>query len=165
MMFFGVDSPEDIPSIPENAMLFMEEIYTVTIGGTSYVYGKTIVMDSNKYCIYTFKGVSFGVSGLPHDYSVTGGYVYNVNDVEDYNGLFAGASFNEITQISGGAVAMNGVYSEILSGVGYGSASIGVSITHYDTPYGDWIYGEADIGWYDNVYNYYTPSYQGPSHA
>lgn len=153
MMFFDVDSADDLPELPENCMVFIENIWSITIAGITYVHRTTIVMDEDKYCMYSFNGVSYGVSGVAHDYCETVGYVYNVEDVSDFCGFFYGGSFNEMYRISGGAVATNGVYSEIISGVGYGSASLGLIITHYSTPSGDWTYGKASIRWRQTPYS------------
>ena len=157
MTLFGVASPEDIPPLPENAMYFLENTTIVTICGIAWVHGISIVMDCDKYCMYVFNGISVGVSLLPHDFSVTAGYVYNVNDVSDFCGAFYGASYNEIYDINGGAIASNGVYTEIISGVGYGSASLGTSITYYETTATDWTYGKAPINWSNSVYNRTNP--------
>ena len=153
MNFWGVNSITDIPKLPDNAMLFMEDITSVTIGGVTYIHGRTIVMDNNKYCEYLFNGVGYGVSGLPFDACTTAGYVYGVSDVSDFEGWFYGGSFNQLYHISGGAIAPNGVYSKILSGNGFASTSIGGSITYYSTPQSRWKYGKANINWYNSIYH------------
>ena len=160
--FFGVDSEEDLPELPENCMVFIENIWTITIAGISYVHGTTIVMDKDKYCMYSFNGISYGVSGIPYDYCETVGYVYNVEEVSDFCGFFYGGSFNEVYRISGGAVATNGVYSEIISGVGFGSASLGVSVTYYSTAFDDWKYGKANITWHHTPQNALSKAYYYP---
>jgi len=154
LAFFGVDSVEELPTLPENCMVFVENITTITIMGVAYVHGVTIVMDNDKYCMYSFNGVSMGVSGIPYDYSVTKGYVYNMESVDDFNGVFFGGSINYLTDIVGGAVAPNGVTSEIIDGVGYMAPSISGSVTFYDTPYTDWQYEKAEINFQQHPYNY-----------
>ena len=52
MAFWGVSSPEDVPNLPEGAMLFVENITCLTIYGVTIIEGRTIVFDENKYCEY-----------------------------------------------------------------------------------------------------------------
>lgn len=52
----------------------------------------------------------------------------------------------------GGAVAPNGVTAEILGTYGYFGPSIGLTFTYYSSLSSDWIYGKANINWYDNNY-------------
>lgn len=107
-----------------------------------------ILSHAEPLCAYLYSSlqlVLLSLSGIPYDYSETKGYVYGINKVEDFCGNFYGAAFNGIANIEGGAWARNGVHSEIIYGNGFMSASAGVSITRYDTPQGDWIYGKANI--------------------
>ena len=134
LAFFGVDSPEELPEMSDDCMVFLENTWIFSILGLSYVQGASIVMDADKYCMYSFWGFSAGASGIPYDYSVTKGYVYGVKNVEDFCGNFYGATFNGIADIEGGARATNGVRSDIICGNGFMSASAGFNITRYDTP-------------------------------
>ena len=155
MKFWGVDSINAVPEIPDNAMLVVENISSVTLGEITYIHGRSIVMDNDKYCEYLFNGVGYGVSGAPVDFCETLGYVYGVNDVQDYEGWFYGGSFNQLANINGGAIATNGVYSEIIYGQGFVSPSLGASATYYSTPQNDWVYGKAKIKWHAPVYREY----------
>ena len=154
MTFFGVNSPEEIPELPDNCMLFLENIQSIDYGGITCIQGQTIVMSYDKYCVYTFGGAGIGKSVVPFDQSVTAGYVYNVVSIEDYEGLFFGASSNSILNCSGEAVALNGVYATVLAGEGYASASIGGSVTYYSSVYNNWQYGRAPISWYSSPHAY-----------
>ena len=58
-------------------------------------------------------------SGIPYDFSVTKGYVYGVENIEDFCGNFYGTAFNGVADIEGGAWARNGVHSEIICGNGF----------------------------------------------
>ncbi|MFR1562791.1 MAG: RHS repeat-associated core domain-containing protein, partial [Oscillospiraceae bacterium] len=153
LAFFGVDSPEGLPEMPDDCMVFLENTWTFPIYGTSFVHGTSIVMDADKYCTYSFWGFSLGASGIPYDFSVTKGYVYGVENTEDFCGNFYGTAFNGVADIEGGAWARNGVHSEIICGNGFMSASAGFSITRYDTPQKSWKYGKAKINWYNNPHN------------
>lgn len=158
LKMFGVDSEEDLPELPDNAMYFFENTTSISIFGVTWVHGRSIVMDRDKYCIYTFTGMSSGISLIPYDYSVTAGYVYNVDSIYDYCGYFYSGSINYVYQIEGGAISSSDVYTEILGGTGYGSGSIGVSVTYYTTSYSDWVYGKAPITWTGNTYNRFDPT-------
>ena len=153
LAFFGVDSSEGLPEMPDDCMVFLENTWTFPIYGTSFVHGTSIVMDADKYCTYSFWGFSLGASGIPYDFSVTKGYVYGVENIEDFCGNFYGTAFNGVADIEGGAWARNGVHSEIICGNGFMSASAGFSITRYDTPQKSWKYGKAKINWYNNPHN------------
>ncbi len=97
MAFFGVDTPEDVPVLEDNCMVFMENIVSISImGHVSIVAGHTIVMDNDKYCEYAFEGLSFGAGVLPVDRCTTAGYVYGVKEPSDYAGFFGGASGNMV---------------------------------------------------------------------
>ena len=148
MKFFNVSSADELPPLPDNAMVVAENVLTLpTPFGFSFVYGRSIVMDNDKYCEYTFSGYSYG-GGFPVDRYDTVGYVYGVEAVSDYEGLFLGGSVNLIADIQGGAVAPNKVWSEVIGGNGFISASSGVSITNYTASSADWIYGKANVHWY-----------------
>lgn len=152
MQFFGVSNPDDVPILEDNQMVFMENVRSVAFG----VSGVTIVMDNNKYCMYTFTGVSTSIikGSLPYELGVTKGYVYNVNTPSDYEGAFLGQSTILPGTASGGAVVPNilrlpnGVYAEIISGDSWLAGSSGFSATYYFADTSDWAYGEADINWY-----------------
>ena len=153
MAFYGVDSPSEVPEMPEGAMIFVENITSISVfGGGAIVEGRTIVMDANKYCEYTFVGVGWSKSvSIPLDRMISQGYVYGVENVTDYCGNFYGASANMLSDVFGGAVAFNGVYSEIVGGMGFAS-SVGISITGYATDQTNWIYGKANMVVLPNPY-------------
>ena len=88
---------------------------------------------------------------IPMDYSITAGYVYGLEAVTDYCGVFAGASVGLTSNISGGAIAPNGVYAEIIGGQNF-VPSIGVSVTNYTTNQTNWVYGRANISILPNRY-------------
>ena len=158
MAFFGVTSPGDVPDLPEGAMIFVENFTCITIYGVTFVEGKTIVFDENKYCEYYFTGVGVGAAlTLPVDSVITQGYVYGVNDVSDYCGEFWGLSFYCAATATGGAYAFGGVRAEITAGTGT-SVSLGVSRTYYATPQSGWIYGKASMTIVTNPsqYNYWS---------
>ena len=158
LKFFGVSSVEELPDMPANAMVFMENTTVIRIGLISVIHERTVVMDCEKYCEYTFTGVGGPGVGFPYDFNVTKGYVYGVEDVSDYSGIFFGGSFNYLSDIAGGAFATNGVTAEIISGNGFVSSSLGTSITNYSTPQSGWIHGKANINWYQrHPYQYTTP--------
>ena len=146
MAFYGVDSPNKIPEMPKDAMIFVENITSVsTTMGLSIIEGRTIVMDANKYCEYAFVGIGVGKSAsMPLDRAISQGYVYGLKHPTDYCGGFLGASANMLSDIYGGAVAINGVYAEITGGISY-APSIGGSVTYYMTGQSDWIYGRANM--------------------
>jgi len=127
-------------------MIFVENITSLSVyKGVNIIEGRTIVMDANKYCEYTFVGIGWGVSmSLPLDRTITKGYVYGLDSVGDYCGLFFGGSNNALSTVFGGAYASPKVYSEITGGMSY-SSSIGGSITWYMTGQTDWIYGPANM--------------------
>ena len=150
MNFFGVSTPEDIPALEDDCMVFMESISSYSIGALSFVAGRTIVMDRDKYCEYSFVGIGYGYGVLPVDSCVTGGYVYGVREPSDYAGAFFGASANLVMDGSGGAVAPNGVTAKILGTYGYLSPSIGMTATYYTSSSEKWIYGKANIKWHSN---------------
>ena len=154
MKFFGVSSPDDLPELEDGCMVFIENIHSFTILGITIVVGKTIVMDNDKYCEYSFGGVSAGISVLPFDICTTAGYVYGVENPSDYAGAFFGISANVVATGAGGAIAPNGVRAEILGSYGYLSAAVGVSGTYYKAASDKWIYEQADISWHQNYYNY-----------
>ncbi len=147
MEYFNVDSVEDLPALDDGCMVFAENISAISLGFVTLIYGKTILMDNDKYCEYTFFGPSFGVSVIPFDYCMTTGYVYDVYDVDDYCGFFVGGSFNGVIEVHGGAFAFNGVTQSITQGTGLLSASLGISFPHYSAESADWIYGKANIQW------------------
>ena len=146
--FYGISSSNVIPTIPEGAMLFVENTTSINIGTyASVVRGKTLVMDRDKYCEYYFWGLGAGyggINGAPLDKSYTKGYVYGVTDISDYSGFFFGGSSNMVSSVQGAAWAPNGVYAEIIEGTNV-AASIGGSTTYYFTSQSDWIYGAADF--------------------
>ena len=156
MDFFGVSAPEDIPALEDDCMVFIENISSYSIGALSFVAGRTIVMDRDKYCEYSFIGIGYGYGVLPFDCCVTAGYVYGVREPSDYAGAFFGASANLVMTGGGGAVAPNGVKAEILGTYGYLSPSLGVTVTYYTSSSEKWIYGKANIKWHPN-------SHQPPS--
>ena len=96
MKLFGVDSPEELPELPENAMVVIENVRSLGY----VVEGRAIVMDSEKYCMYTFFGGGIGASGLimssklvpGADMTITASYVYGVSDPSDYAGWFFASS-------------------------------------------------------------------------
>lgn len=152
LSFFGVTSKDDLPVMADNCMVFMENISSYTFGSITIVIGRTIVMNEDKYCTYTFAGTSRGVGLFPIDKLVTKGYVYGVENVDDYCGMFLGATYNAVADAFGGAKASNGVSAEIIQGQGFLMPSIGVSFSYYFSEYGDWQYGKADINWYSPLY-------------
>lgn len=159
MAFFGVDTPEDVPVLEDNCMVFMENIVSISImGHVSIVAGHTIVMDNDKYCEYAFEGLSFGAGVLPVDRCTTAGYVYGVKEPSDYAGFFGGASGNMVVDGAGGAVSPNGVYAKILGTYGYLAPSAGCSVTCYTSVSDKWIYGKAPIRWHANNYRNYFKS-------
>ena len=161
MAVYGVTSPNDIPEIPDGAMLFLENITSVSISGSlAIVRGQTVVMDRYKYCVYNFTGIGLSAAlvSIPVDYTITAGYVYGLNTVTDYCGAFLGGSSNLLLDIAGGAVACNGVYAEIIGGHNY-VPSLGLSITNYTTTQTNWIYGPANITFLPNLY----PKFPGNS--
>lgn len=155
--FYGVSSSKNIPEIPDGAMLFVENITSVNVGKYgSIIRGKTLVMDRDKYCEYTFWGIGAGLGGVgnvPLDMAYTKGYVYGVTDIADYCGLFLGGSNNLVASIQGGAWAPGGVHAEIIGGTNV-AASLGCSATYYVTSQSDWIYGAADFYVVPNAYQY-----------
>lgn len=146
MAFYGVSSPSDVPKMPDGAMIFVENITSVSVGPyITVIRGRTIVFDEYKYCEYTFCGVGVGISvSLPLDQLITQGYVYGLNNATDYCGEFWGTSFSCAATASGGAFAFGGVTGEIVTGAGTG-VSFGVSRTVYLTSQSDWIYGRANM--------------------
>ena len=146
MAFYGVDSPKKIPEIPEGAMIFVENITSVSNKmGFSIIEGRTVVMDAEKYCEYTFVGIGWSISySMPLDRTISQGYVYGLEDISDYCGLFVGASANMLSNIYGGAVASPDVYAKITGGMSY-APSIGGSVTWYMTGQTDWTYGRANM--------------------
>ena len=93
IQFFGVNNLEDVPKLAYNQMLFMENIKSVAFGISAIA----IVMDNDKYCTYTFKGIGASTSVLTAtlcrisidvDTVVTKGYIYNITDLSDYEGAF-----------------------------------------------------------------------------
>ena len=157
MAFFGVTSPNDVPDLPEGAMIFVENITCITIGGITIVEGITIVFDENKYCEYIFTGAGIGVgASLPLDRTITQGYVYGVNDVSDYCGEFWGLSVCCAANAVGGAYAFGGVHGTITAGTSTG-VSLGFSRTYYTTPQNDWIYGKANLTFVSNPAQQYPP--------
>ena len=164
MELFNVDSADKLPALPDNGMVVIENVSAIPIAsGFSYVRGRSIVMDENKYCEYVFLGISYGI-GFPFDRYDTVGYVYGVKDVGDYNGLFLSGSVNVISDIQGGAVAPNGVSAKIIGGHGFISATAGTSITYYKALSDSWIYEKANINFYVSPYSFvrYDPSGANP---
>lgn len=152
MAFYGVDSPHKIPEMPEGAMIFVENITSVsTKVGLSIIEGHTIVMDAYKYCEYAFIGVGWSISSMPIDRVISQGYVYGLENITDYCGIFVGSSANMLSHFYGGAIASPDVYAEILGGMCY-TPSIGGSITWYITGQSDWIYGRANMAVTTNPY-------------
>ena len=150
MQFYGVNSPEEIPALPDGAMVFVESVTSVSpLPFVSCIRGRTIVMDNDKYCEYYFTGTGASVSAVPFDSVITGGYVYGVKEPGDYSGLFVGGSTNMLYYGNGGAVAPNGVYAEILGVYGQVGPGYGVSITGYTALSSSWIYGLAPIQWFE----------------
>ncbi len=160
MAFYGVDSPKDIPEMPEGAMIFVENVTSVSLFmGIGIVEGRTIVMDANKYCEYMFVGIGWSESrSIPLDRSITQGFVYGIRNVEDYCGLFMGASSNMLATSFGGAYASPEVYAEIMGGMSY-APSVGASVTWYLTGQSGWIYGPANMVVVTNP-NQFSPLYQ-----
>lgn len=152
LAFLGVSSAEDLPVLDENCMVFLENYKSFSFGLVSVVYGRTIVMDNDKYCEYVFVGISSSKSllPLPVDGGVTKGYVYNVSTPDDYCGLFLSGSANLKCDAIGGAVAPNGVYATIISGEGFGVSS-GLNVTYYFMSSDGWIYDKADIQWIQSM--------------
>lgn len=150
MNFFGVTDPKDLPELPDNAMVFVENVTSVG----PIIRGSTIVMDYDKHCEYIFWGAGTGTSLF--DSTETLGYVYNVKEPGDYAGLFLGASLDTVSDVKGGAVApsfnKDFVYSEIIYGQGV-SANASAGITWYITKAESWTYGKANINWHQNYYN------------
>lgn len=146
MAFYEVDSPSEIPEMPEGAMIFAENITSVSVCmGVVIIEGRTIVMDANKYCEYVFVGIGWSESkSMPLDRSFTKGYVYGIENVEDYCGLFVGGSSNMLYSSYGGAYASPQIYAEITGGMSY-APSIGISLTYYMTGQSNWIYGPANL--------------------
>ncbi len=141
--------------MPDGAMIFVENITSLSNkSGISIIEGRTIVMDENKYCEYTFVGIGWNKSlSMPLDRIVSQGYVYGLEDVTDYCGLFIGSSANMLSDIYGGAIASRKVYAEITGGMSY-APSVGGSITLYMTGQSDWIYGRANMVVIPNPYQY-----------
>ena len=155
MKFFGVNNPEDLPELPENAMIVLENSKSLGF----IVEGKAIVMDSDKYCEYVFLGVSWSKSGVGlsgkkidgADMAATGSYVYNVNTPSDYSGVFISSSsvFGDLAV--GGALSIGKVYSIIMGGESQLAGSFTpISGTYYFALSDTWIYGEAPISWYES---------------
>ena len=94
---------------------------------------------------------------MPFDRTITQGYVYGIEDVNDYCGLFLGGSGNMLSTAFGGAYSSPEVYAEIVSGMSYAS-SVGVSVTWYMTGQSDWIYGPANMVVVTNPYQH-SPLY------
>ena len=80
MAFYGVSSPSEVPDLPENAMVFVENIVSASSSfGFYIVKGKTVVFDAEKYSEYVFIGVGWGISkSMPLDKVVSQGYVYGI---------------------------------------------------------------------------------------
>ena len=118
-------------------MYFVEYTYSVGL----IAYGSTIVFDESKYCSYSFSGISKGYSPVPLCFIQSCGYVYNVKEIEDFEGFFLSCAGAVGPYCVGGAVAENGVYSEITGGiVRSGVGSIGGSILWYEAEQTDWYY-------------------------
>lgn len=154
MAFYGVTSPSEIPEMPDGAMIFVENITSVSNkAGLGIVEGRTIVMDAYRYCEYTFVGIGRSVSkSIALDRTVTQGYVYGLESVDDYCGRFVGGSANLLSTAAGGAIASLDVYAEITGGMGY-APSVGVSVTWYRTAQTNWIYGRANMVVLTNPYH------------
>ena len=145
MAFFGVTSPNEIPKMPDGAMIFVENTTGITILGLTFIRGSTIVFDEYKYCEYSFTGIGIGAGlSLPLDKTITQGYVYGVNDVADYCGEFWGGSLCCAATAIGGAFAFGGVRGEITAGTST-SVSLSASRTYYITSQTGWIYGRANL--------------------
>lgn len=144
---FGVDEIENIPGYEKGCMFFVENTYSVSTGVFSFVRGKTIVMDQDRYCEYVFGGCSPGLSfpGCPGDATISQGIVYGVNSPDDYSGLFGGITANMVVSGAGGAISPNGVSAKILYLEGYVFPSFGVSGTYYIQGSSHWIYGKAPV--------------------
>ena len=153
--FYGVQSRKAVPEKPEGSMYFVENITSVTVcGGMTIIEGRTIVFDEYKYCEYFFVGIGYSVSmSIPLDMVITQGYVYGINNVNDYCGFFLGASANMLVTCYGGAWANPEVYAEIVSGMSY-APSLGASATWYTTNQTGWIYGKANLSPDVNPYQY-----------
>ena len=162
-LFWGGDSDAASQGLPEGSMAFVENIYVIPtlIPGVSYIWGKTIVMDDEKYCEYTFRGLATGVSTIPFDVAVTKGLVYGLESATDYCGTFWGYGANFMMAASGGAVASDTVYAEIISGMSYLSGSASFSLTYYSTTSSTWTYGAAPLTEWPNPYNYQSVNSQG----
>ena len=152
---FGVDEVEHVPGYEKGCMFFVENTQTVSVGFVSIIRGKTIVMDQDRYCQYSFFGVSPGLSlpGVPGDVTIAEGIVYGVNSPSDYSGFFGGATANMVATGGGGAIAPNGVSARILILRGYATPSFGVSGTYYIQESYNWIYGKAPLELSPNSYN------------
>ncbi len=152
--FFGLGENDELPVIEDGCMLLLENIYYAPIPGTvfSFVRGKSILMNREKYCEYVYYGISGSKSAIPYGYEEVKGYVYGVKDPEDYSGLFFGGAWNSSTNANGGAFALNGVYSKIISGEAL-TPSLGISVTFYYSLYKEWQYGKAAINWHERKEN------------
>jgi hypothetical protein len=135
-------------------MIFVENVTSFSESrGVGIVEGKTIVMDENKYCEYYFVGVGASISkSMPLDRTITQGYVYGIESVDDYCGFFVGGSFNTLATVHGGAYATPRIYAKILGGMGI-APSLSASVTWYKTSQLDWIYGHANLVTVTNPYS------------
>ncbi len=159
MQFFGVSDPTEI-ELPDNAMVFLENTQSVSIfkTGASMIRGHTIVMNFDKYCEYDFHGLGYGPTGIPlGDINVTGGYVYNIINPTDFAGFFAGASANLPSNSTGVSGAFNGVYMEVFGGESSVAGSAGFSATWYNQRQSQWVYGKANINWYNSPKSSFNP--------
>ena len=162
MAYFGVSDPSEVPDIPEGALIFIENITSVSgAKGFGIVRGKTLVLNEYKYCEYTFWGIGGSISkSIPLDVVITQGLVYGVDNVTDYCGLFFGGAYNMLSSISGGAYASPQVYAKIKGGMSY-APSLGLSATYYWTQQSNWIYGKAPFTIVANPYQSVTSTH-GP---
>ena len=153
MAFYGADTPGEVPDLPEGAMIYAENITSISFSnGVCFIQGKTVVFDEYRYCEYDFSGFGWGVSkSMPLDMAITQGYVYGLENVSDYEGVFFGGTFNMLSNAAGGALALNKVYAEVVYGMSY-APSIGASVTYYSTSQSDWTYGKANMVILTNPY-------------
>lgn len=88
---------------------------------------------------------------MPVERTISQGYVYGLENVSDYTGVFYGVSVNALSNMYGGAVASPKVYAELVGGTGC-TPSVGVSKTYYITGQSDWVYGKANMDVVSNPY-------------
>ena len=151
--FFGLDEDDELPELEDGCMLLLDNIMVIPLAGPfAVVRGHCVLMDYDKYCEYYYWGLSASYSLIPFDYQEVKGYVYGVEDVDDYSGLFFGASESNAVDCKGGSIAFNGVTVIIIGGEAL-SSSIGCSATYFAALYDDWQYGKVNIQWHESRAN------------